>query len=51
MPVTLLASIWGMNFEIMPELKLPFAYPIALGIMALIGSGGYLYFRRSGWFD
>jgi len=40
-----------MNFEIMPELKFPFAYPIALGLMALIGSGMYLYFRRTGWFD
>ena len=37
-----------MNFEIMPELKFPFAYPIVLGLMALIGSGMYLYIRRSG---
>jgi magnesium transporter len=51
MPITLLASIWGMNFETMPELKYPFSYPIALGLMALIGSGGYLYFRKTGWFD
>ena len=51
MPITLLAGIWGMNFETMPELKYAFAYPMALGLMALIGSGMYLYFRRSGWFD
>ena len=51
MPITLLAGIWGMNFEIMPELKVPFSYPIALGFMVLIGSGMYLYFRRTGWFD
>jgi magnesium transporter len=51
MPITLLAGIWGMNFETMPELKFPFAYPVALGLMALIGSGMYLYFRRTGWFD
>jgi len=51
MPITLLAGIWGMNFETMPELKYPFSYPIGLGLMALIGSGMYLYFRRGGWFD
>jgi magnesium transporter len=51
MPITLLAGIWGMNFETMPELKYAFAYPVALGLMALIGSGMYLYFRRTGWFD
>jgi magnesium transporter len=51
MPSTLLAGIWGMNFEWMPELKVPFAYPIALGLMGLIGSGMYLFFRRTGWFD
>jgi magnesium transporter len=50
-PITLLAGIWGMNFETMPELKYPFAYPIALGLMALIGSGMYPYFRKYGWFD
>jgi magnesium transporter len=50
-PITLLAGIWGMNFETMPELKYSFAYPIALGLMALIGSGMYQYFRKHGWFD
>jgi magnesium transporter len=51
MPVTLLASIWGMNFEIMPELKYPFAYPLALGFMTAVGMGMYLFFRRTGWLD
>jgi magnesium transporter len=51
MPITLLAGIWGMNFETMPELKYLFSYPIALGLMALIGSGMYLFFRRKGWLD
>jgi magnesium transporter len=51
MPITLLAGIWGMNFETMPELKYPFSYPTALGLMALIGSGMYLFFKRGGWFD
>ena len=51
MPITLLAGIWGMNFETMPELKYSFAYPAALGLMAVIGTGMYLFFRRTGWFD
>ncbi len=51
MPITLLAGIWGMNFETMPELKFSFAYPVALGLMALIAAGMYRFFRRGGWFD
>ncbi len=51
MPMTLLAGIWGMNFVTMPELKYQFGYPIALGVIALIGSGMFFYFRRAGWFD
>jgi Mg2+ and Co2+ transporter CorA len=51
MPITLLAGIWGMNFESMPELGLPLGYPMALGSMSLLGVGMYFYFRRRGWFD
>jgi len=51
MPMTFLAGIWGMNFEGMPELKHPFAYPAALGLMILVASGMLLYFRKHGWFD
>ncbi len=49
MPPTLVASIYGMNFESMPELHLPFGYPMALGIM--IGSAvlPIVYFKRKGW--
>lgn len=51
MPITLLAGIWGMNFEVMPELKYAFAYPLALGFMTLVGWGMYFLFRRRGFFD
>jgi magnesium transporter len=51
MPGTLLAGIWGMNFKHMPEFAYPLGYPIALGVMALIGLGMYLYFRGGGWFE
>jgi len=51
MPKTLVAGIWGMNFRTMPELSHRFGYPIALGLIALVGWGMFFYFRRTGWFD
>lgn len=51
MPMTFLAGLWGMNFELMPELTHPYGYPIALGTMFIIGAGMYFYFRRLDWFD
>ena len=46
---TLLAGIWGMNFEHMPEIRAVWGYPLALGLM--IGIGVFLYwrFKKSGW--
>ncbi len=49
MPPTLIASIYGMNFEIMPELSWPFGYPLALGLMVLSAVLPIGYFRRRGW--
>jgi len=51
LPLTLLAGIYGMNFDVMPELHLLYAYPITLGVMALIAVGLYRYFRSNGWLD
>jgi len=51
MPLTFMAGIWGMNFEGMPELKHPLAYPSVLGVMIVVAAGMYFYFRKSGWFD
>ena len=48
---TLMAGIWGMNFETIPELKYWFGYPAALGLMATVGVGMLLFFRKTGWFD
>jgi len=50
MPITLLAGIWGMNFDRMPELRLTWSYPLALLTMGAIGSTMFLYFRLKGWF-
>jgi hypothetical protein len=51
MPLTLLAGIWGMNFQHMPELDDPYAYPAALSFMGLLALiGGWIFYKR-GWFD
>lgn len=49
LPPTLIASIYGMNFEYMPELSQPWAYPAALGLMLLSAALPYLYFKKRGW--
>jgi len=49
LPPTLVASIYGMNFEFMPELAWPFGYPFALGLMVLSAVLPYLFFKRKGW--
>jgi magnesium transporter len=48
-PLTFIASIYGMNFEHMPELQSRFGYPAVLGLMALVAGGLRYYFRRKGW--
>ena len=49
LPPTLIASIYGMNFQYMPELNHKLGYPLALGLMALSALGPMLYFRKKGW--
>ncbi len=49
MPPTLVASIYGMNFRLMPELHWSFGYPLALVLMVLSGISPYWYFKRRGW--
>ncbi len=46
---TLIAGIYGMNFEYMPELYWPLGYPFALSLMVLIALFLYRAFKRSGW--
>jgi magnesium transporter len=45
----LVASIYGMNFNIMPELKWEYGYPLAVGLMVLSAILPYIYFKRKGW--
>ncbi len=49
LPPTLIASIYGMNFKLMPELEWRFGYPLAIGLMLLSIVSPFWYFRRKGW--
>jgi len=49
LPLTLITGIYGMNFEFMPELASEFGYYYALGLIAALGGGMILYFKRKRW--
>jgi len=46
---TLVAGIYGMNFEYMPELNWVFGYPLALALMVVVALALYLVFKTRGW--
>ncbi len=49
MPPTLIASLYGMNFQYMPELSHKWGYPFALILMLLSSLGTLYYFKRKNW--
>ncbi len=49
LPPTLIASIYGMNFEYMPELKWPWGYPLALFMMLISAVVPWMIFRWKKW--
>jgi len=49
MSVTLIAGIYGMNFEFMPELRWRYGYAGALTSMLAVGLALYFYFRKIKW--
>ena len=49
LPPTLIASIYGMNFQHMPELQSPWGYPAALMLMLASALVPMWYFRKRGW--
>jgi magnesium transporter len=49
MPPTLIASIYGMNFKVMPELEWQHGYPFAVLMMVLAAVAPYMYFRWKKW--
>ncbi|MBP3041255.1 magnesium/cobalt transporter CorA [Bacillaceae bacterium Marseille-Q3522] len=49
-PLTFIASIYGMNFTYMPELSWRWGYFFVLGVMAGVGSAMFVWLWRKGWF-
>lgn len=49
LPPMVIASIYGMNFHLIPELQWSWGYPFALIIMIISGVLPYFYFKRKGW--
>jgi magnesium transporter len=49
MPPTWIASVYGMNFSVMPELDWRYGYPISIAMMILSASITYLFFKRRKW--
>jgi magnesium transporter len=46
---TLIGTVYGMNFNNIPELSWAFGYPFALALMAAVSATLYVLFRRAGW--
>jgi magnesium transporter len=46
---TLIGTVYGMNFDHMPELHWVLGYPFALGLMVLVSATLYLVFKNRGW--
>jgi magnesium transporter len=49
LPPTLIASVYGMNFEFLPELHWHFGYGWSLALMVISAIAPFLYFRHRGW--
>jgi magnesium transporter len=48
-PLTFIASVFGMNFEYFPELHWKWGYPLSLLLMLGVGLSMLYYFKRKGW--
>jgi magnesium transporter len=46
---TLIGTVYGMNFDVIPELHWTYGYPFAIGLMALVCGGLHRIFKRRGW--
>jgi magnesium transporter len=49
MPPTLIASIYGMNFHVIPELQWDFGYPYAIGLMICSAILPFVIFKWKKW--
>jgi magnesium transporter len=50
-PLTFMASIYGMNFDFMPELRWKWGYPTVVAVMVTVGVSLFVMFRRRGWLE
>ncbi len=50
MSIAVIAGVYSMNFENMPELEWQYGYAFAIGLMVAVGAGIAFYLRRRGWF-
>lgn len=48
-PLTFIVGIYGMNFEVMPELEWPWGYPLVMGMMVMLAIGMLWVFRSKHW--
>lgn len=48
-PLTFVTGLYGMNFDFMPEIAWEYGYVFSLGLMAIIGGGMLMYFRKKRW--
>jgi magnesium transporter len=46
---TMIAGVYGMNFENMPELRWAWGYPVTIAVMVGIDSYLFYRFRKAGW--
>jgi magnesium transporter len=49
MPLTVITSLYGMNFKHMPELSWRWGYPMVLGLMAAVSGGLIYWFKKKQW--
>ncbi len=49
-PLSFIAGIYGMNFDIMPELRWQYGYPAVLVAMGVVSVGMLIYFKKRKWF-
>jgi len=50
-PLTFIAGVYGMNFDDMPELHLPYAYEVVMVLMLLVALGQTFWLWKRGWFE
>lgn len=49
-PLTFIVGVYGMNFDVMPELRMKYGYFVLLGVMLVVSLVSIWFFRRKKWF-